>query len=75
MIKNPSTVAGDVREMGLIPGSGRCPGEGNGNLLPVFLPGHFHGQRSLRAMVHGARYNRLVGELFESLDFQGSRKS
>ena len=23
MIKNPSTVAGDVREMGLIPGSGR----------------------------------------------------
>ena len=33
MIKNPSTVAGDVREMGLIPGSGRCPGEGNGNLL------------------------------------------
>ena len=33
---------------GLIPGSGRYPGEGNGNpLTPVFLPGKSHGQRSL----------------------------
>ena len=23
------------------------PGEGNGNSIPVFLPGEFHGQRSL----------------------------
>ena len=30
MVKNPSANAGD---MSLIPGSGRCPGEGNGNLL------------------------------------------
>ena len=29
-----------------IPGSGRSPGEGNGN-PPIFLPGEFHGQRSL----------------------------
>ena len=29
-----------------IPESGRAPGEGNGN-TPVFLPGEFHGQRSL----------------------------
>ena len=29
----------------LIPGSGRYPGEGNGNPLQVFLPGEFHGQR------------------------------
>jgi len=35
------------QETGLIPGSGRSPGEGNGNSLPVFLPGEFHGQRSL----------------------------
>ena len=25
----------------------RCPGEGNGNPPPVFLPGESHGQRSL----------------------------
>ena len=35
------------QETGSIPGSGRSPGEGNGNPLPVFLPGEFHGQRSL----------------------------
>ena len=33
-------------DLGLIPGSGRSPGEGNGN-TPVFLPGESHGQRSL----------------------------
>ena len=33
--------------MGLIPGLGRSPGEGNGNPTPVFLPGKFHGQGSL----------------------------
>ena len=31
---------------GLIPDSGRSPGEGNGNALPVFLPAESHGQRS-----------------------------
>jgi len=30
---------------GSIPGSGRSPGEGN--TTPVFLPGKFHGWRSL----------------------------
>ena len=39
---------------GSILGLGRSPGEGNGNpSTPVFLPGEFHGQRSLAAIVHG----------------------
>ena len=46
MVKNPSANAGDTGDVGLIPGSGRSPGEGNGN-TPVFLPRKFHGQRSL----------------------------
>ena len=33
MIKNPPVDAGDTRDMGLIPGSGRSPGGGNGNPL------------------------------------------
>ena len=33
MVKNPSANAGDVRDMGLIPGLGRSPGGGNGNPL------------------------------------------
>ena len=32
---------------GSIPGSGRFPGEGNSTSLEYFLPGEFHGQRSL----------------------------
>ena len=43
MVKNPPDNAGNT---GLIPGSGRSPGEGNGN-LGIFLPGKSHGQRSL----------------------------
>ena len=31
MVKNPSTSAGDIRDVGLIPGSGRFPEEGHGN--------------------------------------------
>ena len=50
MLKNLPADAGDA---GSIPGSGRCPGEGNGNLTPVFLPGKPHGWKSLAATVHG----------------------
>ena len=34
-------------DLGSIPRLGRSPGEGNGNLTPVFLPGKSHGQRRL----------------------------
>ena len=33
VVKNPTANAGDTRDMGSIPGSGRSPGEGNGNPL------------------------------------------
>ena len=33
MVKNPPTNAGDIRDMGSIPGLGRSPGVGNGNPL------------------------------------------
>ena len=48
VVKNPPANAGDVGDKGLIPESGRSPGEGNGNpLTPVLLPRESHGQRSL----------------------------
>ena len=46
-VKASACNAGDL---GLIPGSGRSPGEGNGRKwqhTPVFLPGESHGWRSL----------------------------
>ena len=33
LVRNLPVNAGDSRDAGLIPGSGRSPGEGNGNLL------------------------------------------
>ena len=36
MVKNPPGSAGDVRDVGLIPGSGKSPGGGNGNPLQYF---------------------------------------
>ena len=33
VVKNPPASAGDIRHMGLIPGSGRFPGGGHGNPL------------------------------------------
>ena len=50
MVKNlPANAenAGDTRDTGLIPGSGRCPGVGNGNSLQYSLPEKIHGQRCL----------------------------
>ena len=45
MVKDLSANAGDVRDMGLIPGLGRSPG--GGGPIPVSLPGESQGQRSL----------------------------
>ena len=46
-VKNPPASAGDAGDPGLIPGSGRCPGGGNGKHTLAFLPEKSHGQRSL----------------------------
>ena len=42
--KEPTCNAGDL---GSVPELGRSPEDGNGNPLQLFLPGEFHGQRSL----------------------------
>ena len=44
VVKNPPAIAGDTGDVSSNPGSGRSPGEGNGNPL---LPRKFHRQRSL----------------------------
>ena len=43
--KNPPANAGDVRDVGSIPGSGKSPG--GGQPPPGFLPGESRGQRNL----------------------------
>ena len=43
VVKTSACNAGDTRDAGSIPGSGRSPGRGNGKPTPVFLPGKSHG--------------------------------
>ena len=50
MIKNPPASAGD---MGLIPGSGRSPGGGNGNALCYSCLGSPVDRGAWQATVHG----------------------
>ena len=48
VVKNPPANAGDKRDAGSIPGSGRCPGGGHGNPLQYsFLPEESHREKSL----------------------------
>ena len=43
----------DAEDPGLIPGSGRSPGEGNGNPLQYFCLGNPMDRGDWQAMVHG----------------------
>ena len=47
MVNNLSANAEDIRDMGLIPGSGRSFGGGHGNPLQYSCLENPHGQRSL----------------------------
>ena len=49
VVEDSPANAEDIRDVGLIPGSGRSAGGGHGNpsSTPVLLPGESHGQRSL----------------------------
>ena len=51
MVKNPSANAGDIRNVGSIPGSERSPGGGHGNPLQDFYLENLL-DRSLVATVH-----------------------
>ena len=47
VVKNLSSIAGDIRDARLIPGLGRLPWRRTWQPTPVFLTGESHGQRSL----------------------------
>ena len=53
MVKNLPAKAGDIRDVGLILGLGRCFRGGNGNPLQYSCLENPHGQAAWRATVHG----------------------
>ena len=53
VVKNLPASAGDARDTGLIPESGRSPGEGNGNLLQYTCLENSMNRGTWRATVHG----------------------
>ena len=55
MVKNPPASAGDARDVGLILGSGRSPGGGNGNPRQYFCLGNSMDGGAWRATVHWGR--------------------
>ena len=57
MVKNPPANAGDTRDAGLIPGSGRFPGGGHGNPLQYSCLENPMDRRAWRATVHGVAKN------------------
>ena len=55
VVKNPPANAQDVRDPDSIPGWGRSPGGGNGQSIPVSLPGG----GAWRTIVHGVTKSRI----------------
>ena len=59
----------NVGDLGLIPGSGRFPGEGNGNPLHFLSPGKSHGWIEEPGRLHGVAKSRTQLSNFTSLHF------
>ena len=53
VVKNLPANAGDTGDLGSIPGSGRSPGKGNGNLLQDSCLGNPMDRGAWQATVHG----------------------
>ena len=60
--KNPPTGSEDVRDLDSVLGSGKIPWKRKWQPTPVFLPGEFHGQRSL---VGSSPWDHKVSDLTE----------
>ena len=58
VVQNPPADAGDITDMGSIPGLGRFPWRKTWQPTPVFLPGESHGRRTLVGTVHRVEQNQ-----------------
>ena len=58
VVKNPPANARDIRDTGSMPGSGRSPGEGNGNPLQYSCLRNSMGRGAWQVKVHRVTKNQ-----------------
>ena len=61
VVKNPAANAGDARDVGSIPGSGKSPGGANGNPLQYSCLGSPMDRGSWGTTVHGVTVGHNLG--------------
>ena len=74
MVKNLSANAGDAKDWGLIPGSGRSPGVGNGKLLQYSCLENSTDRGAWQAIFHGVAKSQKHQESPEGLSTQALNK-
>ena len=74
MVKNPPTYAGDIRDTGSIPGSGRSPGGGHGNPLQYSCLENPMDRGASWATVHRVRKSGTQTEVTEHAGMHNREK-
>ena len=69
MVKNLPDNTEDIRDVASIPGSGRSPGEGNGNLFQYSCLENSKDRRAWQATVHGVARESDMTKQPENLYF------
>ena len=59
VVKNPTTNAGDIRDMGSVPGLGRSPARGNGDPLQYSCLENAMDRGAWRATDHGVAKRQI----------------
>ena len=74
-VKNPPANAGDIRDVSLIPGSGRSPGGGNGTPLQFYCLENPMDRGAWQATAHGVAQSRARLSDFTLINFYSSHIS
>ena len=75
MVKNLPANAGDIRDVGLIPGSGKSPGGGHGNPIQNSSLENPKGRGAWRAMVHRVAESDMMKRLSLAHNYTGLERS